>query len=67
VHEDLQISDMTRRPTPRPEGGSGGHQPNGAAATAGLIKSIQDAGWGIFPRVHIVRAGLARQQAHSVC
>jgi hypothetical protein len=66
VHEDLQISKMTGRPAPRSEGSSG-HQPNGAAATAGLNKSIRGAGWGIFPRVHIVRAGLARQQAQNVC
>ena len=62
VHEDLQISSMTGRLKPRPAGGSG-HQPNGAAAKAGLNKSIRDARWGI----PIARAGLARQQVHSVC
>jgi putative transposase len=66
VHEDLQISNMTGRLKPGPEG-SGGHQPNGAAAKAGLNKSTQDAGWGIFPRLDIVQAGLARQQAQGVC
>jgi putative transposase len=47
VHEDLKITNMTARPKPRPDG-DGGHQPNGAAAKAGLNKSIHDAGWGIF-------------------
>jgi putative transposase len=66
VHEDLQLSNMTGRLKPRPEGSSG-HQPNGAAAKAGLSESIQDAGWGIFSRLHIVQAGLTRQQAQSGC
>jgi putative transposase len=50
VHDGLQITNMTARPKPRADG-SGGHQPNGAAAKAGLSKSIHDAGWGIFLRV----------------
>jgi putative transposase len=41
---------MTKRPRPRPDG-NGGYEPNGAAAKAGLNKSILDAGWGIFLRV----------------
>ena len=49
VHEALKIANMTRRPKPRPDG-NGGHQPNGAAAKAGLNKSIHDAGWRIFLR-----------------
>jgi putative transposase len=55
VHEDLKITNMTARPRPRPDG-SGGHQPNGAAAKAGLNKSIHDAGWGIFLRVLSAKA-----------
>lgn len=39
VHENLKIANMTARPKPRPDG-SGGHEPNGAAAKAGLNKSI---------------------------
>ena len=31
VHEDLKISNMTKRPRPHPDG-NGGHAPNGAAA-----------------------------------
>lgn len=47
VHEDLQVADMTRRPKPR-LAGDGTYEPNGAAAKAGLNKSIHDAGWGVF-------------------
>ena len=47
--EDLNISGMTRRPEPRPDG-NGGHQRNGAAAKAGLNKSVLDAGLGEFRR-----------------
>ena len=60
VHEDLQIANMTRRPQPRPDG-NGGHEPNGAAAQAGLNKSIQDAGWG-----HVA-AGKRISQAEFRC
>lgn len=45
--EALQIADMTRRPKPRATE-DGSFKPNGAAAKAGLNKSINDAGWGIF-------------------
>jgi putative transposase len=48
VHEDLKIANMTVRTRPRPDC-NGGHAPNGAAAKSGLNKSINDAGWGIFP------------------
>ena len=41
--EDLSIGNLTRRPKPVPEGG--GFARNGAAAKAGLNKSILDAGW----------------------
>lgn len=47
AHEALQIANMTRRPKPRPVG-DGTYEPNGAAAKAGLNKSINDAGWGVF-------------------
>lgn len=50
VHEDLKIANMTRRPKPRPAE-DGSFEPNGAAAKAGLNKSIFDAGWGVFLRV----------------
>jgi putative transposase len=57
VHEALKVASMTRRPKPRPaEDGSFG--PNGAAAKAGLNKSILDAGWGVF-------LGVLRAKAES--
>lgn len=65
VHEDLQISNMTRRPRPRPDG-CGGHEPNGAAAKAGLNKSIHDAGWGIFLRVLSAKAESAGRKVIAV-
>jgi putative transposase len=45
VVEDLRIANLTRRPTPVRDD-TGGFAPNGAAAKAGLNKSILDAGWG---------------------
>ena len=65
VHEDLQIKNMTARPKPRPDG-SGGHEPNGAAAKAGLNKSINDAGWGIFLRVLSAKAESAGRTVIAV-
>jgi putative transposase len=47
AHEALSVANMTRRPVPRPDG-QGGFEPNGAAAKAGLHRSILDAGWGVF-------------------
>jgi putative transposase len=47
VHEALRIANMTRRPRPR-LAEDGTYEPNGAAAKAGLNKSINDAGWGVF-------------------
>lgn len=40
---------MVRAPRPKPDPEVlGGFLPNGAAAKAGLNKSIHDAGWGVF-------------------
>ncbi|MEV8637686.1 transposase [Streptosporangium sp. NPDC051023] len=47
VHEDLQITNMTRRAAPKPDG-AGGYLPNGGSAKSGLSRSILDAGWGVF-------------------
>jgi putative transposase len=65
VHEKLQVTNMTARPKPRPDG-SGGHEPNGAAAKAGLNKSILDAGWGIFLRILSAKAESAGRQVIAV-
>jgi putative transposase len=49
AHEALQIANMTRRPKPKPDPDQPGEfLPNGAAAKAGLNRSIYDAGWGVF-------------------
>jgi putative transposase len=56
---------MTARPRPRPDG-DGGHQPNGAAAKAGLNKSILDAGWGIFLRILTAKAESAGRTVIAV-
>jgi len=49
VIEDLNVTGMTRRPKPRPDG-KGGYRRNGAAAKSGLAKSVLDAGLGEFRR-----------------
>jgi putative transposase len=46
-HEKLNIKGMSRRPKPV-QGENGEYLPNGAAAKAGLNKSISDAGWRQF-------------------
>ncbi|MFE3828407.1 RNA-guided endonuclease InsQ/TnpB family protein [Streptomyces sp. NPDC059092] len=49
AHERLSIANMVRAPKPKPDTGNpGAFLPNGAAAKAGLNKSIHDAGWGVF-------------------
>ena len=65
AHEDLQVTNMTARPKPRPDG-NGGHQPNGAAAKSGLNKSIYDAGWGSFLRVLCAKAESAGRHVIAV-
>jgi putative transposase len=65
VHENLQIANMTARPRPRPDG-TGNYEPNGAAAKAGLNKSIHDAGWGIFLRVLSAKAESAGRQVIAI-
>ena len=45
--EQLDIRNLVRAPTPVPDPDqAGGYLPNGAAAKAGLNRSILDAGWG---------------------
>ncbi|MFI1398061.1 RNA-guided endonuclease InsQ/TnpB family protein [Streptomyces sp. NPDC020681] len=49
AHERLSITNMVRAPKPKPDPEQlGSFLPNGAAAKAGLNRSIHDAGWGVF-------------------
>jgi putative transposase len=49
AHERLNIAGMVRAPKPKPDPETpGAFLPNGAAAKAGLNRSIHDAGWGVF-------------------
>ncbi|MFE7272071.1 RNA-guided endonuclease InsQ/TnpB family protein [Streptomyces sp. NPDC057623] len=58
-HERLNTVGMTKTPTPKPDPEQpGGFLPNGAAAKAGLNRSILDAGWGLF-------LGILAQKAES--
>lgn len=51
VFEDLQIKNLAATPKPKKDEETGAYLPNGAAAKAGLNKSILDAGWGGFVRL----------------
>jgi len=49
AHEKLNTAGMTKTPAPKPDpDNDGAFLPNGAAAKAGLNRSILDAGWGLF-------------------
>ncbi|MFC5186926.1 RNA-guided endonuclease InsQ/TnpB family protein [Actinomadura harenae] len=59
AHERLNIANMVRAPKPKPAPQTPGtFLPNGAAAKAGLNRSILDAGWGVF-------LGILAQKAES--
>lgn len=64
-HEDLRIPNLTRRPKPVPAG-DGGFAPNGAAAKAGLNRSILDAGWGQLLRFIAYKAEEAGRDVIAV-
>ncbi|MER5227712.1 RNA-guided endonuclease InsQ/TnpB family protein [Streptomyces flaveus] len=58
-HERLNTAGMTKTPAPKPDPEQpGSFLPNGAAAKAGLNRSILDAGWGLF-------LGILAQKAES--
>jgi putative transposase len=63
--EDLQISNLSRRPAPVSDG-NGGYLHNGASAKAGLNKSIQDAGWAQFRTILDGKAAYAGRRVVAV-
>jgi putative transposase len=59
VFEDLKTANLTKRPKPKQDEATGVSLPNGAAAKAGLNKSILDAGWSTFTEKVSVKAAWA--------
>src|SRR5262249_32292204 len=60
--EDLQVSNLCRRPASKPDG-AGGYLHNGASQKAGLNRSIHDAGWYAF---RVILAGTAADAGKRV-
>jgi putative transposase len=63
--EAMQPANLSRRPTPKPDG-NGGYAHNGAAQKAGLNKSIQDAGWRHFLSILAFKAACAAKRVEAV-
>ena len=59
IFEKLAPSNMSKRPKPKQDEGTGQYLPNGASAKAGLNKSILDAGWGMFQQMCVSKAECA--------
>ncbi|MFG3289506.1 RNA-guided endonuclease InsQ/TnpB family protein [Streptomyces sp. NPDC048179] len=67
AHEDLRIRNMSKVPAPKPDPDRpGAFLPNGAAAKAGLNKSINDAGWGVFLTLLHAKAESAGREVIAV-
>ncbi|MCY0948985.1 RNA-guided endonuclease InsQ/TnpB family protein [Streptomyces sp. H27-S2] len=67
AHEDLKIRNMARAPKPKPDPDrSGTFLPNGAAAKAGLNRSISEAGWGVFLSILHAKAESAGRDVIAV-
>lgn len=65
--EDLTGANLSKAPEPKPDPDKPGHYlPNGAAAKAGLNKSIQDAGWYQFRTILVFKAACAGKQAVAI-
>jgi putative transposase len=63
--EDLNVSNLSRRPAPKPDG-NGGYEHNGASRKAGLNKSIHDAGWYAFRRILTCKAEWAGKRVEAI-
>ncbi|MFE7330121.1 RNA-guided endonuclease InsQ/TnpB family protein [Streptomyces sp. NPDC057565] len=67
AHEDLKIRNMSRIPARKPDPDRPGcFLPNGAAAKAGLNRSIADAGWGVFLAILNAKAESAGREVMAV-
>ncbi|MEU5715744.1 transposase [Streptomyces sp. NPDC020403] len=67
AHEGLTIRNMNKAPAPRPDPGrAGAFLSNGAAAKAGLNRSISDAGWGVFLTILHAKAESAGREVIAV-
>ncbi|MFE1554660.1 RNA-guided endonuclease InsQ/TnpB family protein [Streptomyces sp. NPDC058734] len=67
MYEDLKIRNMVKAPAPKPDPKTpGGFLPNGAAAQAGLNRSIADAGWGVFLTILHAKAESAGREVIAV-
>ncbi|MFF2520436.1 RNA-guided endonuclease InsQ/TnpB family protein, partial [Streptomyces sp. NPDC058086] len=67
AHEDLKIRNMVKAPAPKPDPDRpGGFLTNGAAAKAGLNRSISDAGWGVFLTILHAKAESAGRELIAV-
>src|SRR5215469_4781307 len=65
--EAIQPANLSRRPTPQPDGNSnGGYVQNGASRKAGLNKSIHDAGWRSFLSILAFKAACAGKRVEAV-
>ncbi|MCX5317623.1 transposase [Streptomyces sp. NBC_00154] len=67
AHEDLKIRNMSKTPAPKPDPDQAGvFLSNGAAAKAGLNRSIADAGWGVFLTILTSKAESAGREVIAV-